>query len=589
MSGHHAASSYSLPPAREVPYGNSEVEESESEDPEDYRAGGYHPVRVGETFKDGRYVVLQKLGWGHFSTVWMCFDIQENRHVAAKVQKSAEHYAEAAYDEIRLLDELKAKDPEGKAHVVRCLDHFTVSGPNGTHVCLVFEVLGKSLLSLIRRSNYSGVSLELTKIIAGHVLEGLQFIHDRCQIIHTDLKPENILFIPTDEDYHRMVREAAAACAALRKLEHAREEHHNRRRSQRSSRRSSEAGAADLNTNSSISNNVGGEVNAYRSSKVSSAAATVSTASGSLSGSKGATKGSRENVVSKKVSAGWSRSHHLGSDVEGSDPHHAHETPGTLLTVTPRQRLSSDFASFEGSYADSDDEDEGFVYSEFYHKNVLDQVKLRFNAYMNTDAMFRKGRVKIVDFGNACWADRHFTDDIQTRQYRSPEVIIGAGYDYSADVWSVACLLFEVATGDFLFDPHSGKDYHRDEDHLALMMELLGPMPRRFCLSGTQSSELYTSTAELRHIHRLNFWSLRDVLREKYLFKPEDADSFASFLQIMLVYEPSKRATAAECLRHPFLHKYFVREEGHDALYSLERTMHDVVLTDVVEENESLV
>lgn len=33
--------------------------------------GGYHRVRVGEQFRDGRYTVLHKLGWGHFSTVWM--------------------------------------------------------------------------------------------------------------------------------------------------------------------------------------------------------------------------------------------------------------------------------------------------------------------------------------------------------------------------------------------------------------------------------------------------------------------------------------------------------------------------------------
>jgi serine/threonine-protein kinase SRPK3 len=37
--------------------------------------------------------------------------------------------------------------------------------------------------------------------------------------------------------------------------------------------------------------------------------------------------------------------------------------------------------------------------------------------------------VKICDFGNGCWIDHHFTSTIQTRQYRSPEVIIGCEYD----------------------------------------------------------------------------------------------------------------------------------------------------------------
>ena len=50
--------------------------ESDSEDEglEDYRRGGYHPVKLGDTFKNGRYRVESKLGWGHFSTVWLAFD-----------------------------------------------------------------------------------------------------------------------------------------------------------------------------------------------------------------------------------------------------------------------------------------------------------------------------------------------------------------------------------------------------------------------------------------------------------------------------------------------------------------------------------
>ncbi|XP_071721901.1 uncharacterized protein [Rutidosis leptorrhynchoides] len=46
-------------------------------------------------------------------------------------------------------------------------------------------------------------------------------------------------------------------------------------------------------------------------------------------------------------------------------------------------------------------------------------------------------------------------------------------------MWSFACICFELPTGDVLFDPHSGDNYDRDEDHLALMMELLGMMPRK--------------------------------------------------------------------------------------------------------------
>ena len=69
--------------------GNSFYEDSDSSEDEglpDYKIGGYHPVHVGEVFKD-RYVIIQKLGWGHFSTVWLAKDKKYDTYVALKVQK----------------------------------------------------------------------------------------------------------------------------------------------------------------------------------------------------------------------------------------------------------------------------------------------------------------------------------------------------------------------------------------------------------------------------------------------------------------------------------------------------------------------
>lgn len=78
---------------------------SEDEGMPDYKIGGYHPVHVGEILLD-RYVIIQKLGWGHFSTVWLTKDLKFNNYVAMKVQKSAQHYLEAAYDEVEILDQV---------------------------------------------------------------------------------------------------------------------------------------------------------------------------------------------------------------------------------------------------------------------------------------------------------------------------------------------------------------------------------------------------------------------------------------------------------------------------------------------------
>ena len=55
----------------------------------DCNEGGYHPVAIGERYRDGRYIVLQKLGWGHFSTVWLVQDTRCHRKLAMKVREQA--------------------------------------------------------------------------------------------------------------------------------------------------------------------------------------------------------------------------------------------------------------------------------------------------------------------------------------------------------------------------------------------------------------------------------------------------------------------------------------------------------------------
>lgn len=61
-----------------------EEHDSEDEGIEDYKIGGYHPVHVGEVLQN-RYVTIQKLGWGHFSTVWLSKDFKYNTYVAIKI------------------------------------------------------------------------------------------------------------------------------------------------------------------------------------------------------------------------------------------------------------------------------------------------------------------------------------------------------------------------------------------------------------------------------------------------------------------------------------------------------------------------
>ena len=190
---------------------------SEDEGIPDYKIGGYHPVHVGEIMIN-RYVIVQKLGWGHFSTVWLARDNMYNTYVALKVQKSASHYTEAAYDEVEILDVVaknahladwiqsvnkykiddKMYQEKGgysieDCHTVQLLNSFIHSGPNGQHFIMVFEILGVNLLEIMKRYDYKGIPLPIVRTMTKQVLIGLDYLHRKCRIIHTDLKPENVI------------------------------------------------------------------------------------------------------------------------------------------------------------------------------------------------------------------------------------------------------------------------------------------------------------------------------------------------------------------------------------------------------------
>ncbi|XP_061345342.1 uncharacterized protein LOC133291151 isoform X2 [Gastrolobium bilobum] len=455
---------------------------SEDEGAEDYRRGGYHAVQIGDTFKNGCYVVQSKLGWGHFSTVWLAWDTQKSQYVALKIQKSAQHYTEAAMDEIKILKQIADGDPDDKKCVVKLLDHFKHSGPNGQHVCMVFEFLGDNLLTLIKYSDYRGVSLPMVKEICFHILVGLDYLHRELSIIHTDLKPENVLLLsPIDPA--------------------------------KDPRKSGVPLILPNTKDKMVSKN--GPINDGKS------------LNGDL------TKNQKKKMRKKAKKAEDYKAPEqddCSNDVKPS----AESGEGKPNSPVSKDESTKSFETKDDPQG-SHGRRRGSCST---RKKLLGAVDLK---------------CKLVDFGNACWTYKQFTNDIQTRQYRCPEVLLGSKYSTPADLWSFACICFELVTGDVLFDPHSGDNYDRDEDHLALMMELLGMMPRKIALSGRYSRDFFNRYGDLRHIRRLRFWPLTKVLLEKYDFSEQEANNMADFLVPLLDFVPEKRPTAAQCLNHPWI------------------------------------
>ncbi|KAG6330115.1 hypothetical protein ID866_8974 [Astraeus odoratus] len=594
-------------------YSQSMITEDE-EDWEDYVRGGYHPVHLGDTFSDGRYVVVRKLGWGHFSTVWLAKDTKTNRHVALKVVKSAPRYTETALDEIKLLQRLitssappveptpanpnpplsPSQTHPGRSHVISFLDHFKHKGPNGTHVCMVFEVLGENLLGLIKRHQNKGVPMHLVKQIAKQACLSIlaTSLSSRLTAFSADLKPENVLICIDDVESIIQAELAASANASSQGTRLIGVPPSKGRGGNQTPRSESVyiTGSQPLpSPSSSFGSSPMFDKLAFGMSKIAAGEATSKPGSyGSSyvpkdgsSGSGAASSVSALDASSKRADStdiATERISHVSLDAGFSKmttPHPAHPPGPSLLTqmapsagksaatpaVPPQASIpklpsSGDVSSMDPKLSTS--------------MMSIDSAR---QSMASTASSVLEGTekitVKIADLGNATWVEHHFTDDIQTRQYRCPEVILGAKWGASADIWSVACVIFELITGgDYLFDPASGSRYSKDDDHMAQIIELMGDFPKSVAFVGKYSSEFFNRKGkcflflrELRHINKLRYWSLDAVLHDKYLFPKEEADAIAAFLNPMLNLSPDKRARASDLINHPWLEGVAVQGE----------------------------
>ncbi|CAL8339747.1 unnamed protein product [Lota lota] len=541
-------------------------EDEQQESSEDYCVGGYYAVDIGEIFID-RYQVVRKLGWGHFSTVWLCWDMENSRFVALKVVKSATIFTETALDEIKLLKCVRDSDPKDptRENVVQLIDDFRVTGVNGQqHVCMVLEVLGHQLLKWIIKSNYHGLPLPCVRSIIKQVLQGLDYLHTKCKIIHTDIKPENIL-LRVDEVYIQRL-------AANTKLWQLPKSPTSPSSSQKTSTGEKQSLFKLLGKLNGVFHTLGtwkGRVSRRQMTRLSRK-------------EKGQRDGGGRDGGESTAGRGQGFKRHVSfvddytpSGATSNDcPSKQRRPPGN--TFNRQSLLLEEDLDMEQSYPDTlpcpcslaaARSPKAWPRSLLLHQTAEKNQQTTLSSSLqdgdpvDSDVLVNllkpqnadKILIKIADLGNACWVNKHFSEDIQTCQYRSLEVLIGADYGTPADIWSTACMAFELATGEYLFEPQAADAFSRDEDHIAHIIELLGPLPTQFALSGTKSKQYFNRKGQLRRISKLKPWSLCEILQDKFEWRREQAAQFSSFLLTMLEPQPGKRATAAQCLRHPWL------------------------------------
>jgi len=193
----------------------------------------------------------------------------------------------------------------------------------------------------------------------------------------------------------------------------------------------------------------------------------------------------------------------------------------------------------------------GLIHTDLKPENILlvSSNSVNYNYRGRTYRVPESTRIKLVDFGGATYDnDTKKSSIVNTRQYRSPEVILSLGWSMPSDLWSCGCILAELYMGELLFATHD------NVEHLALIEKCIGPFPRR--MLSLSSSKLVSEAFDSSGRHRLDrvlpsdsASYVRKAVPIEVRIRPED-DRFLQMLRRILVIDPDARMPAHECLRY---------------------------------------
>uniref|UniRef100_A0A8C7XF97 dual-specificity kinase n=1 Tax=Oryzias sinensis TaxID=183150 RepID=A0A8C7XF97_9TELE len=156
--------------------------------------------------------------------------------------------------------------------------------------------------------------------------------------------------------------------------------------------------------------------------------------------------------------------------------------------------------------------------------------------------------VRVVDFGSATFDHEHHSTIVSTRHYRAPEVILELGWSHPCDVWSIGCILFEYYLGFTLFQTHDNRE------HLAMMERILGPVPSRMIRKTRKQKYFYRGRLDWDESSSAGKYVRENCkpLRRYLLSEAEEHHQLFDLIESMLEYEPARRLTLADSLKHPF-------------------------------------
>ena len=416
---------------------------------------------AGEILKH-KYVLIDKIGVGTFSAVWLALNIDDLKLYAIKIQHVDDYY-DGEKEAIFL-----SKVPNKCDNLTKLVEYFDVKNPLNPeymNLCMVMDLYIGSVYHLLNKGGYkNGFDVKICNKILVDVLNGLNTLN-KMGYIHTDIKPENIL-----------IKGLNPIFIELKKL---------------------------IDENQTIQKMIKEINDKY--------------------------KGYKLHILGKKTTIYVDRKKKFNNEKM------------VILKQLSKQIIYG-FKLICNKYCREDYKDNLEINQSDNNILTPNYYTKKFDLYGNngmSDTDFSKFTYVLSDFGTIKQIGTNRDDEIQTRYYRAPEVILGCKWNQNVDIWSMGCLYFECLTGDVIFNPEHDKNYDTDTHHLYWIHQLLDLDLDQY-KDGTNYNKFYDENNNLKIKNKIEHLTFEDVIKEYKELKKKELQYVVNLFNLLFTNKKNR-------------------------------------------------
>lgn len=424
--------------------------------------------------KDTLFIKIYKLGEGSYAEVWCCIEIPKFMYYT-KIKRQFDYKLRAlkihlddSYDEGILetkINEILILNNIKSDNINYPLDHFIY---DEVHVIVVYDIAIGSLYDILKKFDRK-LDPEIVYRLITPMISSINYIH-KCGYTHTDIKPDNYLLMGTTQLQNDILSWTIKYKLQNRIKKLGQMKRYNQEDFEEIITKPIYRYIKDLSKEFDLKDNIMDESELDSDSSSDSSSDSDSDSSSDSNPLKKSQLESDEvNICVNDVMSCYSNYSESDYDTDCSsynsdegeyeffnDIFHTHD----ILNYLKEKQESNNKKNNQNS---------NLISNERIIKELTPELKEIMKYFENPI-------IKLTDFG---LIEKHGSRNhtIQTRYYRAPEIILGLEYDYSCDIWSLGCSIYELLLGKVILDVEKDPDvdkYDKDLINIKLLIEKMG-------------------------------------------------------------------------------------------------------------------